>query len=46
MASSNALFPYTPNDSPQPQVDLAFGLPILNPAPFKPSTKSICAPTR
>jgi hypothetical protein len=31
---------YAVNDSPQPQVDFAFGFPILKPAPFSPSTKS------
>ncbi len=37
---------YAVNDSPQPQVDFAFGFPILKPAPLRPSTKSTLAPIK
>ena len=36
----------TPNDKPQPQVDLAFGFLIVKPPPVRLSTKSTSAPFR
>jgi hypothetical protein len=36
----------TPNEVPQPQVFLAFGLEKVNPLPFRPSEKSRTVPAR
>src|SRR5687767_258018 len=38
--------PYTLNDWPQPQVDVAFGFLIVKPPPVTVSTKSTSAPFR